>query len=227
MVCLAELHSHTTYSDGRPTPEEVVLRAAQLGLSAIAITDHNTFRGSAAALEAAKELVLGIHVIPGDEVRTSKGDVIVLCPSLPHEDPRRGIDPYELRDWASTHGCITIAAHPFQPGRKGVGFYLLRNPGAFDAVEAWNARGLPPLNWYAEREARKLGKPMTSGSDAHVIGELGRLPTAVLTGDCSAEGVIDAIRKGACSPSRGMIRLSTIMEALRWSLERRLRERGL
>lgn len=223
LTCLAELHSHSSVSDGRPLPEELVIRAAQMGLAAIAVSDHNTFRGSAIALKAARDMEIDVQVIPANEVRTSRGDVLVICPSVPDEDPAIGIDPLELRDWARDMGCVTIAAHPFQPGRKGVGRYLLRSPDAFDAIEAWNARGMPFLNMYAEHVARRLSKPITSGSDAHVIEELGTLPTRILTGDCNAEGVVEAVQKGACVPSRGIMRPSAAVRALYWSVSRRLK----
>lgn len=223
MSCLAELHSHSRVSDGKATPEEVVVRAAQLGLSAIALSDHNTFRGSALALEAARKLDLGLVVIPADEVRTSKGDVLVLCPYVPEEDPPRGLRPYELKAWSEERGCITIAAHPFQPGRKGVGRYLIKHYSEFDAVEVWNARGLPFLNWLAERFARSKGLPMTSGSDAHVLSELGEAPTLVNSSSCSAEDIIESIRRGRCSPTKGYMRPSALKEAVAWSISRRLR----
>jgi predicted metal-dependent phosphoesterase TrpH len=64
-----DLHVHTTASDGRLSPEEIVDKAARLGLSAIAICDHDTIDGIAAALAAAKATP-GLKVIPGVEVST-------------------------------------------------------------------------------------------------------------------------------------------------------------
>ncbi len=49
----ADLHLHTRYSDGSWTPLELVTRARQLGLAAIAITDHDTLDGIPEALNAA------------------------------------------------------------------------------------------------------------------------------------------------------------------------------
>ena len=43
----SELHAHSSYSvlDGLPTPEEYVIRAKELGLKSMAITDHGTLAG--------------------------------------------------------------------------------------------------------------------------------------------------------------------------------------
>lgn len=61
-----DLHLHTTASDGLLPPEQLVQAAHQAGLSAIAVTDHDTLEGVAAAQTAA--LALGIRVIPGVEL---------------------------------------------------------------------------------------------------------------------------------------------------------------
>ena len=43
----ADLHLHTNFSDGTYTPEELAERAGELGLAAIALTDHDTVEGCA------------------------------------------------------------------------------------------------------------------------------------------------------------------------------------
>jgi len=63
----ADLHIHTTASDGSLSPEALVRRAAAIGLDIIAITDHDTIEGIASAIEAAKEFPQLI-VIPGVEI---------------------------------------------------------------------------------------------------------------------------------------------------------------
>ncbi len=60
-----DLHTHSTCSDGTLTPEEVVAEAAKTGLSAIALTDHDTIAGLPSAIEAGKRY--GIEVITGIE----------------------------------------------------------------------------------------------------------------------------------------------------------------
>jgi 3',5'-nucleoside bisphosphate phosphatase len=63
-----DLHCHTTASDGMLTPEELVRRAAHLGVSIVAITDHDTVAGVPAAIAAGRPL--GVEVIPGVEINT-------------------------------------------------------------------------------------------------------------------------------------------------------------
>ena len=61
-----DLHGHTTASDGSLTPTELVQKAAGLGLSALAVTDHDTIGGLGEALGAARDA--GIEVVPGVEL---------------------------------------------------------------------------------------------------------------------------------------------------------------
>lgn len=63
---MVDLHCHSTASDGALAPSEVVARAAQMGVTTLALTDHDTFAGVAEARVAADRL--GIRVIPGVEM---------------------------------------------------------------------------------------------------------------------------------------------------------------
>lgn len=63
-----DLHVHSTASDGTFTPKEVVKLAAKSGLSAFALTDHDTVKGVDEAIESAKKL--NLEVIPGVEIST-------------------------------------------------------------------------------------------------------------------------------------------------------------
>lgn len=74
-----DLHIHTSASDGRFTPAEVVRKSVALGLTIISICDHDTVDGIAPALEAAKAFPQ-LKVIPGVEISTDvpHGEVHVL-----------------------------------------------------------------------------------------------------------------------------------------------------
>ena len=69
---LVDLHVHTIYSDGTFTPEEVVRRAVELNLKAVAITDHDCIDGISHAISASEGTDL--EVIPGVEISCSKDD---------------------------------------------------------------------------------------------------------------------------------------------------------
>ena len=62
----ADLHLHSTASDGVYAPQELVRRAAQAGFDTLALTDHDSVEGIAQATEAAR--LLGMRLIPGVEL---------------------------------------------------------------------------------------------------------------------------------------------------------------
>lgn len=82
---MIDLHMHSTASDGALPPEDVVSLAAGAGLSAIALTDHDTLAGVPAAVAAGERL--GIRVISGCEFSTQApwGEMHVLGYFLPLE----------------------------------------------------------------------------------------------------------------------------------------------
>jgi len=61
-----DLHIHTTASDGLYAPSEIVRRAAEAGLTAIAVTDHDTVAGLDEALDAGRRI--GLEVLTGTEI---------------------------------------------------------------------------------------------------------------------------------------------------------------
>lgn len=65
---LIDLHTHSTASDGTDSPAQLVARAHALGLTAIALTDHDTLGGLAEAESAARDL--GLRFIRGCEIST-------------------------------------------------------------------------------------------------------------------------------------------------------------
>jgi 3',5'-nucleoside bisphosphate phosphatase len=69
---VADLHLHTNYSDGTYTPEELAAHAARQGLSAIALTDHDTVEGCARA--AAACAAVGLEFIAGSELTAEIGE---------------------------------------------------------------------------------------------------------------------------------------------------------
>ncbi|MBQ0983854.1 PHP domain-containing protein [Streptomyces sp. F63] len=76
-----DLHTHSTASDGTDTPAELVRKAAAAGLDVVALTDHDTVRGHAAATAALPE---GLTLVTGAELscRTAGGTGLHLLAYL-------------------------------------------------------------------------------------------------------------------------------------------------
>jgi len=69
---LIDLHTHTTESDGRCAPGELVARAAGAGVTVLAVTDHDTVGGCEAA--AAASAASGMTFVKGIEITAMRGD---------------------------------------------------------------------------------------------------------------------------------------------------------
>jgi 3',5'-nucleoside bisphosphate phosphatase len=90
---MIDLHSHTDRSDGTFTPEELVAEAVRAGLSALAITDHDTFAGFDAAVPFAE--ASGLELICGIELSTRyRGNSVHLLGYFPVSAPSD-----EIRAW--------------------------------------------------------------------------------------------------------------------------------
>ncbi|WP_139905200.1 PHP domain-containing protein [Clostridium thermarum] len=75
MSTKADLHLHTTASDGKLSPKELVNLAHSVGINIMAVTDHDTTSGVEEALAASEALPL--DVIPGIELSTQhKGETV-------------------------------------------------------------------------------------------------------------------------------------------------------
>ncbi|UFJ43212.1 PHP domain-containing protein [Brevibacillus humidisoli] len=105
----ADLHSHTTASDGTCAPAENVRLAKEAGLAAVAITDHDTVAGIDEALAAGEQL--GIEVVPGVEISSLAGgqDIHVLGYYIPHRDQGFQAELAKLRDTRHERNKLLIA----------------------------------------------------------------------------------------------------------------------
>ncbi len=83
----ADLHTHTTASDGMFRPADNVRLAKEAGLAAVAVTDHDTVAGIPEALKAG--LTHGIIVVPGVEISTTSSgkDIHILGYGISSDDP--------------------------------------------------------------------------------------------------------------------------------------------
>lgn len=87
---LADLHTHSTCSDGLRTPRQVVEEAAAAGVRVLSLTDHDTVNGVAQAAEAGREL--GVETVPGTElsVHVEDRELHLLAYFIDYRDERLG-----------------------------------------------------------------------------------------------------------------------------------------
>ena len=168
---LADLHVHTEHSHDCSIPAADLLDYAESqGLGAIAVTDHNVFSGALEAVELARGRTL--RVIPGEEVKTDRGEVIGLFLSAPIE---QGMSMAETIAAIRGQGGLVYLPHPFDrlhtiPDAPT----LHRHLAEIDVFEVYNARLLfEGYNDEALRFARKYNLTMGAGSDAHVLQGVG------------------------------------------------------
>jgi len=169
-----DVHIHSCHSlDSRSRPEEIVKRSLDLGLGAIAVTDHNSWRGYESVNEAARGRLM---VIPGAELRTDKGDLIALFTTeVKARTWEQAID--EIR----AKGGISIVPHPAaSPNLTKEDIALA------DAVEVFNSTCGSRANREALRLAEELRKPGFGSSDAHMVSAIGNGRTKVF--HCSSVG---------------------------------------
>lgn len=105
-----DLHIHSTASDGKFSPEVIVSKAAALGLTVIALADHDSVEGIAPALEAAKAFP-NLRVIPGVEISTDmpSGEVHVLGYFIDYtsDELKSALDRFRSSRQRRAHGMIS------------------------------------------------------------------------------------------------------------------------
>ena len=105
----ADLHLHTTASDGRLEPHQIVSLAVDIGLDIIAITDHDTVEGIIPALTAAKQYS-SLTVIPGVEISTYQrdGEIHILGYFIDYTDSQLVSSLQELRESRTTRAMKMV-----------------------------------------------------------------------------------------------------------------------
>lgn len=102
----ADLHSHTTYSDGSLTVQELINLAIEVGLDILSITDHDCLDGSLEALTLVKNSTL--KIIPGIELSTI------------HNDENIHILGYFKDDFAPSHLEIFLEKQRTKRNKRGL-----------------------------------------------------------------------------------------------------------
>jgi predicted metal-dependent phosphoesterase TrpH len=197
----ADLHMHTTASDGWPTPQELVEHAARrASLHVIAVTDHDT--------------------IEGEEVSSRDGHIVAL---YLERRIRPGMSAAATVHAIHDQGGLAIAVHPFwrtervaRSGRvHGVGWLAAELD--FDGIEVENATpGFYVFNQLAHRLNLGLGSAELGSSDAHILDAVGRAYTE-FPGK-TPEALRVAIESGNTAARRQRYRAVGLMRYAAWGL---------
>jgi len=187
-VYAVDLHNHTRFFHGfgraaavyDPLGYTLHAIAGRLrGLDGLALTNHDYYRPFVGA---------GVTAIPGVEVSTTDGHVLVVGPNPPATTTPGTLTPEETIDLAHERGCAAIIAHPFRDSS------VRDSDATFDAVEI---NGKHPHTWERVRSlAAERDLPIVGGSDAHFPIEVGRAYTLIDADELTPESVAAAVRDG-------------------------------
>lgn len=204
-----DLHVHTDASeDGVSTIYEIIRFAKKRGLDGVAITDHDVSMTYENAEALSKET--DFLIIPGIEVTTASGHLIVLNPRRTFT---RGHPFLETVKSAISDGSVVIIPHPTDPLSHGVGEETVRSILSLSLpLEVMNASTLRMHNKSAGELAKLLTLPTVGGSDAHVDLAVGDAYTVVDAKARSIEAVLEAIKSGKTSACGKQTTITTMIK---------------
>jgi len=191
----ADLHIHTTFSDdSKTTPKDLVEKlVAHSTVKVAAVTDHDSVEGIEVVRRLARPYT-DILIIPGVEISTPEGDIIVLgTETLPPK-------PWTIQnvvEFAKDRAYVSIAAHPFR--EWGLGELTLNSN--VDAIEVLNGASSVQANKRAAELAKSMNVPGVAGSDSHQPSELYSVYTEIQA-SMKLDEILKAIRKGLVAVSR-------------------------
>ncbi|MEA4956602.1 hypothetical protein SDC9_17114 [bioreactor metagenome] len=211
-------HIHSCYSgDARSSPREIIKRALHIGLDVIAISDHNSIKGSKSAINLTKN-IKNLLVVPSIEISSSDGHILGFGIETPIS---KGLTPEETVEKIHDEGGLAIVPHPFSFYRKGLFFNNRNNVNKLvkeksnkkyliDGVEILNARYIIGYsNFRSKKLANKYNLAKIGSSDSHFIESIGNCYTELFDIDLepTVDDVIEAIRsrktiaKGSRTPN--------------------------
>jgi len=250
---VADMHFHTCYSHDCSTPVEKILEKARLLGIRVAITDHNTIGGVLKAYETPLGRKL---IIPGIEVTTKQGkDILIYFYDVrdlvrffeqkvkPHKKQKSSLRSdrtkysiYDLLPDLQLERCVVAIPHPVgAKTRASYGFFQRRKNQRLlsytHAIEVINETMTHKSNLTALGWAIQYQKPMTAGSDGHMLKRLGEAVTAAHV--TTRAGLLDAIKHGHTFvagkelglPERVGTYLHIVKEKARIGKNRRMRQK--
>jgi predicted metal-dependent phosphoesterase TrpH len=190
----ADLHIHTTYSSDSTIPPKTLVQqlVTHSFIKVAAVTDHDTARACRVTTQLASAYP-DILIIPGTEISTPNGDIIILGAE---EMPPQPWTVENVLDFARERNYVSVVAHPYR--EYGMGD-LARNYKV-DAIEILNGGSTQSANETALELAKQMGLPGVAGSDAHQPADICSVYTEVQA-SMDVDEILHAIKKGLVSVS--------------------------
>jgi predicted metal-dependent phosphoesterase TrpH len=189
-----DFHTHTS-DDPKDyigfSSEQLIDRAAERGLDALAVTNHDIVTFNRDLEEYAERR--GLLLLPGVELTLSNKHVVVVNPDFREADDFRSLD--DLAGIRSDRNLI-IAPHPFYPGFRCLGSDLEAHIDSFDAVEFSSFYNLfINPNKKAVQAAEHYRRPLVGSSDCHNIWQVGSTYSLV-EAEKTIPAIIAAVKEG-------------------------------
>jgi len=207
-------HIHSCYSrDTKSRPEDIIKKARKIGLNIIAISDHDSVKGSKLGINLSKD-INEVFVVPSIEISSNEGHILGFGVDSVIS---KGLTPEETVDKIHDEGGIAIIPHPFSFYRNGSFFNnkktlknLVKNNSnnydkykknnkitSIEGVEVLNARYIIGYsNYRANKLAAKHDLAKIGSSDSHFIESIGNCYTELVCIDNkpNVDDIIEAIR---------------------------------
>jgi len=199
-----DLHLHSLYSNRTfpfwvlNSPDQILKKAVEVGLKVVALTDHDSLRGSFEARKIAKNYDL--IAISACEVTTQEGHLLAF--GL-HKEIPKNLSASQAIKMIHQQGGLACPSHPFRkrlPLFPPIGLNEKVFDLPIDGLEVCNASMSEKINGRASKALKEKRWAEIGGSDAHVLEFVGYGRTIFPDGIKTEEDVLRSIRRKLTKP---------------------------
>src|SRR5579859_424339 len=224
----ADLHMHSTYSDGSGTIEQILDHVQHnTNLDVIALTDHDVIEGALRARDLWSQGSYRFDFVVGEEVTTKEGHLLGLYieKRIPH-----GLSMERSIDLIHEQGGLAVIAHPLHRffrhscQREVMDRIHASKDVWFDGIETWNASF---CGIYANQVAMRVNReiyrlPELGNSDSHTLNAIG-FGVTWFEGK-TAQDVRTTIESGMTAPGGNFWDLQVYYHWVRYLMDKEQRE---